>query len=156
MKNTLFLIGICCLLFSCQKENEDIIRGYFPTPIVTFSIMDKDGNDLLNPYNPNSYKHHGISLYKDSLTTQKRCECLFSYDDNLERWNIEFWAFCDSKKIRPEFNDTLCCATNYLKLNDTTIDVVYSEYILSGCFKALCTILYNGEDIFHTSGYAVK
>lgn len=160
MKNTIFLIGICCLLFSCQKENEDrIIRGYFPTPVVTFSILDKDGNDLLNPYNPNSYKHNDIALYKDSLCTIKRCENYdiryYTLEDNT-KWCIEFWAYCDSKKIRPEFNDTICCATNYLKLNDTTIDTVYSEYIISGRLKALCTILYNGDDIFHTRGYAIK
>lgn len=161
MRKIIFFICFC-FFFSCQKgNNEDReIVGHFPIPYVKFSIMDKEGNDLLNPTNPNSYKHYNIALYTDSLTTKKRCENrnieYHTYDNNPERWYICFMAYCDSKKIRPEFNDTLYCATNYLKLNDTTVDVVYSEYIINGYVKALYTILYNGEDIFHTGGYAVK
>ena len=162
MRRISFFVGICLFFASCQKEDKEDrnIVGHMPVPYVEFSIIDKQGNDLLNPYNSNGYSHYNIGLYVDSLTTIKRCENTnieyLTYDSNPSRWFISFRAYCDTKKIRPEFNDTLCCATNYLKLNDTTIDVVYSEYVISGYVKALCTILYNGEDIFHTGGYAIK
>ena len=161
MKKLSITIGICLLFASCQKEEycQTPIAGDTPIPSVKVSIIDKQGNDLLNPNNPSSYNHDNIELYADSLTTIKRCEnweLNFRQYENPPKWFILIRSFADFKKYRSEFNDTLYCATSYLKLNDTTTDVIYSEYAIYGHVINLVTALYNGEDLQSMEGTVVK
>lgn len=154
------LCGFCLLFVSCNDESLSTpIVGNTPIPRIMISIIDKQGNDLLDPNNPDGYKHDDIELYADSLTTIKRCEnweFIFRHYDNPDRWFMLVWSFVDLKKFRPEFNDTLYCATSYLKLNDTTIDIIYSEYAICGHIKSLVTSLYNGEDLHAQNGTIIK
>ncbi len=153
--------SFCLLFISCENENNSTpIAGDTPIPRVMISIIDKQGNDLLNPDNPNGYKHENIELYADSLTATKRCENLeltfVPHNNNPTRWFMHVRIFSDFKKVRPEFNDTLYCSTSYLKLNDTTIDVIYSEYVVCGHVKGLVTALYNGQNLNEMGGTVVK
>lgn len=56
MKAKFFLLGILALtLLSCDKSiNDRVIWDIFPV-VVTLQVTDANGNDLLNPDNPNSY-----------------------------------------------------------------------------------------------------
>ncbi len=56
----LILLSILVAMISCKKNNENRIFDETPFDI---SYFDKNGNDLLNPNNPNSYKETDINIY---------------------------------------------------------------------------------------------
>jgi hypothetical protein len=61
MKN-LMMIGLITIIISCTKEKE--VRYASNVDIgLEISVVDKSGNDLLDPANPNSFKEKDIRIY---------------------------------------------------------------------------------------------
>ena len=140
MKKTVlwFLCTILSVVFFSCKERcccEDYDLG------IHIFIFDKDSCDLLNPNNPKGYKESEIALYQDPDLKEK----LFNVDvlplDKDSIYCIHLMAPMDYKE-----NDKLC-ATSYLKLNDTTIDTIYTEITETECSHTVSKIIYNGKDV---------
>jgi hypothetical protein len=57
---TSLLLLFAALFSSCSKEPNTC---FTPPASIHMQLIDKDGNDLLNPSNPNGYKSTDISIY---------------------------------------------------------------------------------------------
>jgi len=138
----LILLGFFCVLalMNCSKENNS--NESFDV-IVDIRILDKDSCDLLNPNNMNSYK--GIALYKDSGLKERRFDSDLvpyqseNYGDTL--YYLSFAAPMDT------LNNGKYCATSYLKLNETTVDTIYTEITDEVNWHHLTKVVYNGKKV---------
>ena len=142
---------------ACTEDNdgekEAINKG------VCIVLLDKDSTDLLDPDNPNGYKFSEMGLYEDLDLKQKRLagwqlvaemNCFNNSDIKLY-YGIAFHAPMDYKIKRD--GETIWYATSYLKLNQTTVDTVYTEVTETAHSLKLRNVLYNGVDI--TTNYFV-
>lgn len=155
MRNIFSIVAIITTLVACNKN--DVERECIETQ-VCLVILDKDSTDMLNPDNPNGYKFSKMGLYKD-LELKDRLtngwylgseECCIS-NTNFEKklyYYIRFIAPMDSMEKRD--GKVVWCATSYLKLNETTIDTVYTEVVETEYSQILKKVLYNGKDISRT------
>ena len=139
MKKILLISAIITTMLACESERG--CMGEVFESRVCLVFIDKDSTDLLNPDNPNGYKFSEMGLYKDRELELK----LFYY--------ILFEPPIDYKEKKN--GKTVGCATSYLKLNEATIDTVYTEVILTECSRTLGKVVYNGEDITRT-GLVIK
>ena len=161
MKKILLIAAIITTMLACEKNNNE--EGEFISKTVCLVFIDKDSTDLLNPDNPNGYKFSEMGLYKDPELKERRTE-YWRYDSEMgciSHTNFELKLFyyirfevpIDYKEKRD--GKTIGCATSYLKLNEATIDTVYTEVILTECSRTLGKVVYNGEDITRT-GLVIK
>lgn len=154
-------MAIATALMACEK-NEDVEREAIARE-VCLVFLDKDSTDLLNPDNPNGYKFSEMGLYKD-LDLKERCKAgwrLGSEMSCFSHTNLElklyYYVLFDAPRNYMEKRDgnAVWCATSYLKLNETTIDTVYTEVTETKYSERLSKVLYNGEDITRT-GLVIK
>ena len=161
MKKILLIAAIITTMIACEKNNNE--EGEFISKTVCLVFIDKDSTDLLNPDNPNGYKFSEMGLYKDPELKERRTE-YWRYDSEMgciSHTNFElklyyyilFRAQIDYKEKKN--GETFGCATSYLKLNETTIDTVYTEIVVSEGSQRLSKVVYNGEDITRT-GLVIK
>ena len=69
MKRYIFLLLLSLpLLWSCKKEEDVSTDGDTPPIFISFQVQDAEGNDLLNPENPNAY---GVNDIKITCTNLK-------------------------------------------------------------------------------------
>ena len=142
------------MAFAACSKNEDRESEAIDTH-VCLVFLDKDSTDLLNPDNPNGYKFSEMGLYKDLNLMEKRTNgWLFGSEEGcLSHTNFElkvyYYILFDAPKDYMEKRDgkNLWCATSYLKLNETTIDTVYTEVIVTECSHRMHKVFYNGEDV---------
>ncbi|MBB4037384.1 hypothetical protein GGR21_003301 [Dysgonomonas hofstadii] len=59
MKKYILIFSILAILTACDKNNEEAIVDFD----LFFTIVDQDGNDLLNPSTENSIEVHKIEIY---------------------------------------------------------------------------------------------
>ena len=153
MKKLFLIMAVATTLVACDK-NGDVERESIDTQ-VCLVFLDKDSTDLLNPDNPNGYKFSEMGLYKDLELRDKRTngwhfdsgEGCFS-STNLELklyYYILFGAPKDYMEKRE--GKTVWCATSYLKLNETTVDTIYTEVLETPHSETLIKVLYNGVDV---------
>ena len=153
MKKILLIAAIITTILACESER-GCMGEAFDTRIC-FVFIDKDSIDLLNPDNPNGYKFSEMGLYKDPELKERRTE-YWRYDSEMgciSHTNFELKLFyyirfevpIDYKEKRD--GKTIGCATSYLKLNETTIDTVYTEVIVTECSHRMHKVFYNGEDV---------
>ena len=146
-------MAVTTLFVTCSKdeggEREAIDTG------VCFALLDKDSTDLLNPDNPNGYKFSEMGLYEDSELKRKRTninwelipgENRFFNPEKLKEIYVVFFNAPMDYKINRD-GKTIWCATSYLKLNQTTIDTVYTEVLETKNAQMIIKALYNGTDI---------
>jgi len=153
MKKIFLMVAVATALMACEK-NDDAEREDFNTQ-VSLVFLDKDSTDLLNPDNPNGYKISEIGLYKDLELKEKRTNgwrfgsemSCFSHT-NLEPKLYYFILFvAPMDYIEKRDGDIIWCATSYLKLNETTVDTVYTEVLETAHSQKLMKVLYNGGDV---------
>lgn len=63
MKQVKYLIIAATCLFVCSCDNNDNIAGMVISNGQFFYVLDKDGNDLLDPKYPNALKAQDIKMY---------------------------------------------------------------------------------------------
>ena len=153
MKNILLFVAIAMVLLACEKKADDERESINTRVCLVF--LDKDSTDLLNPDNPNGYKFSEMGLYKDLELKKKHTDgwCFNSgegcfSDTNLQQklyYYILFSAPMDYMEKRD--GNIFWCATSYLKLNETTVDTVYTEVLDTPHSQKLIKVLYNGEDV---------
>jgi hypothetical protein len=144
--NGCLLSLLAFLMTACTKEEVKDPCKMGP-PYMDIKIFDKDSSNLLDPNNEKGYKTDEIGFYKDSSLTinciTKEEQILFS-DENAVYYlilpvNIDYHI---ERK-----GETFYCSTSYLKLNNTTIDTIYTECSMTECGEVLSKVVYNGEDI---------
>ena len=152
MKKIFLIAAVTTALMACENKNE--CCGYYDTTVY-ISILDKDSCEMLNPGNPNGYKVTDIVLFKDSNLKEKQADVNFISFPNIygEQDSMYYIFFNAPMDYR---NGDKFCATSYLKLNDTTIDVVYTEVTESTDSQVLTKVLYNNEDITRTKTIVKK
>lgn len=161
MKKLLLIAAIITTMIACEKNDNE--EGEAISRTVCLVFIDKDSTDLLNPDNPNGYKFSEMGLYKDPELKERRTEywhfgsemtCISHTNFELKLfYYILFDAPIDYKEKKN--GKTFGCATSYLKLNETTIDTVYTEIVVSEGSQRLSKVVYNGEDITRT-GLVIK
>ena len=161
MKKILLIAAIITTMIACEKNDNE--EGEAISRTVCLVFIDKDSTDLLNPDNPNGYKFSEMGLYKDP-ELKERHTTGWHFDSEMtciSHTNFELKLFyyilfeppIDYKEKKN--GKTVGCATSYLKLNEATIDTVYTEVILTECSRTLGKVVYNGEDITRT-GLVIK
>jgi hypothetical protein len=162
MKKILLIAAIITTMIACEKNDNE--EGEAISRTVCLVFIDKDSTDLLNPDNPNGYKFSEMGLYKDPELKERRTNnawqlgsemtCISHTNFELKLYYyILFRAQIDYKEKKN--GETFGCATSYLKLNETTIDTVYTEIVVSEGSQRLSKVVYNGEDITRT-GLVIK
>ncbi|MBO7143482.1 MAG: hypothetical protein J6W13_01460 [Salinivirgaceae bacterium] len=155
MRNIFLIVAIITTLMACKKN--DVERECIETQLCLI-ILDKDSTDMLNPDNPNGYKFCEMGLYKDLelkdrltngwyLGSEECCVSNIKFEKKIYYF-IRFIAPMDSMEKRD--GKVVWCATSYLKLNETTIDTVYTEVVETEYSQILKKVLYNGVDISRT------
>lgn len=89
---TIVLLTIFTMLFGCNSD--DIINQASLDTGFEFSVVDNEGNDLLNPENPNHFSHSNIKLFYKENGRYKEV-----YDANLD-YPRNFLIFKHETKYR--------------------------------------------------------
>jgi hypothetical protein len=64
MKNLIFLLFTIMLIASCSSDDNNNDNDYYNLDTnIIFTIKDSNGNDLLNPINPNAYLSETVKIY---------------------------------------------------------------------------------------------
>lgn len=159
MKKTTYLLIIFLLsLWSCgEKADENccmnIERNFY------FSLLNKEGKDLLDPKNRGSFNHKDIRVYKDatlknditnsfiigdakkSIVIPKNNEVFKHYAIALNAINGKFI----SKNIEQ--------STFYLKLSPTEIDTITTEVEHGKGYNIISKLIYNGKVQFENRNF---
>ena len=162
MKTILKLLPIILLLIACSKNEKKEFNGYaggelelskievVNNPVIDtnmvggiyigrgvhISFVDKNGNDLLNPDYPDSFKEHSFKLYY--LEEGLKKEVYFSHYDSPR--NIDLT--CERELCELSI---VLSHTTYLEFEPGVEDVIESEFIKNGGAILVSKIYYNGE-----------
>tara|TARA_B100000795_G_scaffold259924_1_gene235318 strand:- start:27 stop:533 length:507 start_codon:yes stop_codon:yes gene_type:complete len=151
MKNLIFLLLASILIVSCSSNGNNNDNDYYnlDTDII-FTIKDSNGNDLLNPNNPNAYLSETVKIYylKENGETEE------VYNSNLD-------ASRNFKVITPEnsgsdiyafqlFPNTYIMenAVTYIEWNDTETDTVKTNYRYGDNHTVCNKVWYNDTDVW--------
>jgi len=162
MKALIKVVPIILLLIACSKNEKKEFNGYaggelelnkievVNNPVIDtnvvggiyisrsadISFVDKHGNDLLNPDNPNGFKKQSLKLYY--LEEGLKKEVYFPHYDAPR--NIDLFCereFCELRKVVSH--------TTYLEFEPGVEDIIESEFIKNGGSILVSKIYYNGE-----------
>lgn len=90
MRQRSYYIFLMCSLFffsSCHKEKEEDIFLSDPAPVtIEFYVLDSEGNDLLDPENPNAFGPEDITIIcTEHMDTGEATYHVGAYNGNPER-----------------------------------------------------------------------
>ena len=133
MIKSLYIIFLCIVIISCNKNDDDTCAGVFPEePVITFSIIDENGDNLLGE--DNIFKPSQITLTRDDQSID-----LFFYEqDNSTFLEVPY----------PQMEDEV---TYFLKLtaNDTDLLSVDWRLMDGSCFDSFSidSFIYNQTNV---------
>ena len=155
-KTFIISVIIVLLIISCNKEEEIVPSlSCCPGPQLDFSIslIDKNGIDLLNPKNSNSFIHSEIRLYEDSTESN---DVTYDWSSNNTD-SLIITQYFDSinnpyilhLKAHSEFyeNSNKIESTVLLKLAENDFDTIQATIEVSS-HKKLVKIKYNNIMLF--------
>ncbi len=123
MKQIIILVVIVSL-FSCEKNKVDI------TDVCDISYFDKNGKDLLDPNNPESFKETDIDIYYliDGIKVKQYQENLeypesFSISDEIRENKHYMRLFLNHQKL-----DANNRAITYIKFGNSIEDKIEGEF----------------------------
>ena len=151
MKNLIFLLITTILIASCSSDDNNNDDNYYnlDTDII-FTIKDSNGNDLLNPNNPNAYLSETVKIYylKENGDLEE------VYNSNLDaprNFNIitpedsgeNVYAF----SLFPNTN-VIENAITYIEWNDTEKDTVRTNYRYGNNYTICNKVWYNNVNVW--------
>ncbi|WP_321299679.1 hypothetical protein [Marinifilum fragile] len=143
----LFTIAIALLLFACSSDDEQHVAHFGLS--FDFSVLDSDGNDLLNPNNENSFKESDIKLYY--LINGEKKEV---YNPNMDspRNFFIYQEGSDAYRIRIFLNDTESeeKTITYILWNNIDSDTISAEVYRNSKYNLtrMEKVWFNGQLIY--------
>ena len=143
----IILILTFVTLFGCSSDDS---QEQFNFDVgFEFSVTDNEGNDLLNPENPNSFNESDIKLFY--LINGETVEF---YDDNLDYpRNFLIYQNSDSYRIRVflNYSETEELPETYIQWSKTDSDTIKSEINRSDTYVKIQKVLLNDNIIWNSS-----
>jgi len=144
MKSLFILLPIAFVLFSCHKKNDD--KTIIDTSIA-ISLKDNNGNDLLNPNNPNSYNTNTIKILYEIDGTQ-----IEFYDSKLD-YPKGYYIYKHENEYRivifPNDNDSQANPITYIKWNDIDTDTIKCKVDRKHNSEICTKVWYNGNLVWN-------
>ncbi len=147
-----FVSPSCDINDDNMKIENDVVPG--PDVILSFSLQDEGGIDLLNPNSDTSFKHEEISFYEDlSLTKEISAEWSPepSGDVVINKWEIDqtmVYKISILAHGETEINDSTVYGSCYLKLSDGIVDKIAIEITKKSTSSYVSKFSYAGKVIF--------
>jgi len=139
MKTVTLIILIFAMIFlSCQEEevstNIDIV--------IEITVIDKSGNDLLNPSVENSFKEESIKIYYliDGVVE----EVYYPNSDNPKGFRIYERDSIYRMGLSPNGNKKEEFPVTYIQWNETDTDTVKGSFLRGEGFLMCTKVWYNG------------
>ncbi|WP_242085481.1 hypothetical protein [Aestuariivivens sediminis] len=144
MKTLISIIALIAL-FNCSSDE----GGQFSLDVsFEFGIKDSEGNDLLNPENPNAFKESEIKLfYVINGNTEE------VYDGNLDYpRHFLIYQYYDQYRIRVFLNhsETENIPVTYIQWNEMDTDTIKNEMNRSDTFVKIQKVWLNDNLIWDT------
>jgi len=143
----IILILTFITLFGCSS-NDNQEQFNFDVGF-EFSVTDNEGNDLLNPDNPNSFNESDIKLFY--LINEETVEV---YDNNLDYpRNFLIYQNSDSYRIRIflNYSETEELPETYIQWSETDSDTIKSEINRSNTYVKIQKVWLNDNIIWNSS-----
>jgi hypothetical protein len=121
-------------MFSCSKKEEN---GFDLDLGLEISVVDKAGNDLLNPVSPNSFKESEIKIYY--LLDGKKVEVFYSNYDHPR--NFYIYQRGNEFRIAVILNDPI----TYIQWNNSDTDTIQCEVSRAEGSVVCRKVWFNGE-----------
>lgn len=131
MKKTLLLIAVMATLLGCKKNSSDDNGGVFIVSLMYAKVLDVNGENLLDPKNPNylsdikmyQYIDNKATLVYDPDMTASRGYLLLK-PETVPEYGIESKLFVEMRK-----DWSLCIHTSTSELKHNTAEWLYDESI---------------------------
>jgi len=138
MKPVTLMLSLVMVLLSCQKEENSV----FLDGGIEITVIDNNGNDLLNPSAENSFKEESIKIYYliDGVV-EEVYHPTADYPRNFfiyERDGIYRMALSLNGNEKDEFPVT------YIQWNETDTDTVKGSFLRGEGFLMCTKVWYNG------------
>jgi hypothetical protein len=141
MRNVFYILSTLLLLGSCK---EDITEGVNLDTDLGISVFNREGMDLLDPQNPESYKEEEIKIYYliDGVKVEQRDPMMdnprsFSLDKNDEKTLLLLY---------PNYTASEEFPVTFIQWNEADTDTLKCGYARSGKSSVVLTkVWYNGK-----------
>lgn len=162
MKNFIYILTLCTLLFSCNSDNDNNNDNYYNLDTdLWFKVSSPDGVDLLDPNNPNAYLEGNIKIYylnengelkeiNNPQMDSPRNFSIVSPEDSgssFYAFNIGLNAQGEIMETEPDFYD-IENAITCIEWNETDTDTIRANFRAGDNFMKLSKAWYNEELIY--------
>jgi len=146
MKTLVSILSLAILI--CCGSDDDSEQFNYDVGF-EIGVKDIDGNDLLNPENPNAYKNDEIKIFY--LINDEMIEV---YDENMDYpRNFFIYRHANSYRIRVFLNnsETEEIPMTYIQWNGTETDILKAKFNRTNTFVKINSVWLNEELIWTAS-----
>ena len=150
MKNLIFLL-LATLIVSCSSDDNNNDESYYNLDTnIIFTIKDSNGNDLLNPNNPNAYLSETVKIFylKENGDVDEIYNSNYGSPRNFsiitpENSGSDVYAF----SLQPNTH-IMENAITYIEWNDTEIDTIKTNYRYGDNHTVCNKVWYNDTNVW--------